>query len=158
MKKLILILVLLIAGFTLAQTTGKMVGDGMIWSDSLTTYSAASASDSVYEIDMNYAYSFPTITIVDTGSVFTDSTKLYKGRYTYVNANNSTKVDTIWDSDALPVKVGDWSNDTTLVANGKTKTYVILDPAIRLLRVLRVNAQVVAGTKTDIIIEAIKQR
>ena len=156
MKKLIILLVL-IAGFTLAQTTGMMVGDGMIWSDSLTTYSAASASDSVYEIDMNYAYSYPTITVVDTGTSITDSIKVYKGRYTYASSRG-TVIDTIWNIDALPVKNNIWGADTTLVGAGTVRTYTILDPSIRLLRVLRVNSQVVAGIKMEIIIEAIKQR
>jgi len=157
MKKLILIL-MLFAGISFAQTTGIMVGDGMMWSDSLKTYSATATSDSVYEIDMNYAYSFPTITVVDTGTSITDSVKIYKGRYTYVSSRG-TPVDTVWNTEASPVKDNIWGNDTTLVVGaGKTRTYTILDPSIRLLRVLRVNAQVVAGTKTDIIIEAIKQR
>ena len=149
---------MLFAGISLAQTTGIMVGDGMIWSDSLTTIGATAVSDSVYEIDMNYAYSFPTITVVDTGTSITDSIKVYKGRYTYVSSRG-TVLDTIWNSDALPVKDNIWGNDTTLVAGaGKTKTYTILDPSIRLLKVLRVNAQVVPRTKVEIIIEAIKQR
>lgn len=156
MKKLILFLLLSVPIF--AQSTGKLVGNGAVWYDSLTTYSAGvSASDSVYVVDMNYTYSFPTITVVDSGASITDSLKLYKGRAIFYNSA-SVPSDTVWDSNALPVKVDDWQNDTTLAGAGMTKTYVILDPGIRLLKVLRVNAQIIEANKTDIIIEGIKQK
>jgi hypothetical protein len=157
MKKYLIVKLLLFSGIALSQSTGKLVGNGGIWYDSLTTYSATSASDSSYIIDLNLTYSYPQITVSDTGAVIDDSLKLYKGHVIYYNPSSAPS-DTIWDTDALPVKNNVWGNDTTLVGGGVVKTYTILDGAIRLLEVRRVNAVVVAGNTTKIIVEGIKQK
>lgn len=154
MKKLLVIL--LLSAFTMfAQTKGKLVGGGAVWADSLTTYSASSSSDSLYIVDMNYSFSFPTITVVDTGTTYTDSIKVYKG--TIRHYNSGAAVDTIWNTDALPVKDNYWAEDTTMVGAGKTRSYIIMDNSIRLLKVLRVNAEIVEGILTKVVIEGVKK-
>lgn len=144
MKKL-LILSLLFCEISFAQVNGVSKGNGAVWNDSLTTYHDSSGgsflqlSDSVKIIKLNYGYQFPSIVVEDTGSTYTDTLKLYKGIEVY--SNNNVLVDTLWCDLPLPVKLNDWATaDTVLAGAGQTKTYLILENNLDLLKIAYKNS------------------
>lgn len=163
--KHLLIFLLLSCGVSLAQVNGFAVGNGYVWNDSLTTYHDSSGgsfyqvTDSVNIIRLGYNYSFVSITIEDTGSVYTDSLKIYKGVRVYNNAN--VLQDTLWCDLPLPVKLNDWtSTDTVLAGAGQIKTYIILENNLDLLKVAYKNTgdAFISGARTRYAIEATKQK
>lgn len=143
------------------RTFGQQIGNGAIFNDSLRTWKDSTvAEDSSKFYMINYNYGFISITVTDTlsgaiGATITDSLKAYKGFFRY--DENDQPVDTIWSTEALPVKNTIWGVDTIMAGAGKTKTYTVLDNNIMLLKITRVNATVVTGVKTDITIEAKKE-
>lgn len=123
--------------------------------DSLQTYGNLHASDSVRYVNFNYQYAYHYITIIDTGSVVTDTVKLYKGHINLSNAG--TVIDTTWDSEPMPVKDNVFDNVTVLVGANKTKTYTILDWSLGLMKIKRTNVVRKANNVTKYIIDAIKR-
>lgn len=167
MKKLIVFLILLVGILVQAQTTGALIGKGIVYADSLKCWRDStggtatyydSDSSKIYEIFLDYGFS--SITVIDTGATFTDSLKLYKGVIRYTEGFDHNPVDTTWCTSALPVKNNAWNIDTVLVGAGSVKTYTILEDNIQLLKVLRVNHVSVGlgeGIKTDIVLEGRKR-
>lgn len=160
MKKLIMLL-LLFCGLSIAQTQGVAVGQGYVWTDSLTTYHDSTGgdfyqvTDSVWILPLRYNYSFPSITVTDTGATYTDTLKLYKGVEIFNNAG--VLVDTSWCDLPLPVKLNDWvTADTVLAGAGETKTYLIMENNINLLKIVYANtgAAFISGIKTLVSVEA----
>lgn len=157
MKKLIVLLLILVA-YIPAQTKGWNISGVTIWSDSLKTASATVTSDSVYVVNLGYAFEYPNITVTDTGSAVVDTIECFKGAIIYNNSVDGTPVDTVWSDQPLPLKDYTWTDTTLMVGGGNTKTYTILDYNIHLLKVLRMNTVVHQGNKTGIIIEATMKR
>ena len=142
----------------MAQTTGRITGNGIVFSDSLRTFKGSTvASDTSHIKAFALGYGFFSITVKDTGTTYTDSLKLYKGVIRYSEDYNHTPVDTLWATNALPVYTNSWTSDTTLVGAGKIKTYTILENNIQLLKIQRVNATVVQGIVVPYVLEARKK-
>jgi len=162
MKKLFFwVAVFSIAAF--GQSNFKLTGNGGVWTDSLTTeYDTTgtssglnpSLSDSALIVDVGYAYKFLSVVIQDTGFAITDSIKVYKGSREW---NDTRKVvDTLWCTLPLPFKDNGWVTDTTMVGAGQTKNYLLLEQNIDLLKILRVNAQIIQANKTKVQVEGKK--
>lgn len=174
MKKLILSIVLL-SGLSLAQTNGALIGGGITFADSLNTwkdttgYAAGTGwlyvQDTTDIIDLNLDYGFVSVVIQDTGTAASvggkvDTLKLYKGSIRYTNGYSHTKVDTIWSSEALPVRDDYWAIDTVLApGSGQVESFTIMDNNIQLLMIVQSNSGdelLLQGRRTNYIIQAKK--
>lgn len=170
--KRIIFLVMILSGVVFSQNilrsdreSGQQIGNGAIFNDSLRTWKDSTvAEDSSKFYMINYNYSDLGITVNDTlsgaiGATITDSLKAYKGFFRYDEDNQP--VDTIWTTEALTVKsnaLDETTLDSVMVGAGKIKSYTILENNIMLLKITRVNETVVEGVKTDITIEAKKEK
>lgn len=165
MKKLICAIVLFISTFICAQSTGALIGGGVVFADSLKSYSTTYASDSSYIVKLNLLYGFVSITHKDTGTAaavggIVDSLKAYKGMIRYTNGYAHVPVDTLWGTKALPLKNNAWNVDTVMAGgSGQTCTYVLLENNIQLLKIVNVNSggEIRQGRNTPIVIEAMKK-
>ena len=137
-----------------AQTKVSSYNGALIGYDSLTTYDAAHASDSAKVVNLKYCYSFPSITIKDTGSTIIDSIEIFKGHFLKSGAADS---DAVFDSSPLTVKNPQFDNATVLTNGGKTATYIIMDGNIQLFKVVRINAVNTPGNLTEFFITVRKQ-
>lgn len=152
MKKWILFFAL-IPIFIQAQSDGKVLGWATVWYDSLVTYSDTTASDSSWIIDLAYAYDFPSVAVVDTGTGIVDSLKAYKGIRVYAYSGARIESDTLWISTPLPLKTGAFANDTVMAGSGN---YILLENSIDLLKIVRVNAVTTQANTTEVAVTAKK--
>ena len=163
MKKFILVLLVLVSGTMLAQVPDSLttklhrVGNTNGWtgSDSLQSYGSLHYSDSLRYVDFKYQYGQIYITVTDTGTIFTDSLQLFKGRQR--QDDRGFVVDTLWDSSPLYVSNGTSTTVNILVGANLTKTYTLLDTVIGLLKIIRANVTVTANSVTKILFEAVKK-
>ena len=174
MKKILIAIALLLGSMGFAQSTGALIGGGVVYSDSLCFYADTSGyfngtgwlhpSDSSAVFKINLLYGFVSVTIQDTGVAaasggIVDSIKAYKGMIRYTNGYAHVPVDTIWGTKALPFKNNGWNVDTTMVsASGQVSTYTLLDNNVQLLKIMSVNypSSTYEGRVTPIIVEAKK--
>lgn len=165
MKKIILIVLVLMCSYLCAQSKGQDWGMGRIWADSLNGWHDSTggswyrASDSVAVIEFQFEAQFPGGIAKDTGTVYVDTLKFYKGSIRLSSTFPYSRQDTIWSHSALPLKIDAWTVDTVLVLGGKAKHFTILEGNINLLKVVRLMTDgygVGVGIKTDFTIEAYK--
>ena len=130
MKKLIIILVLLIAGFALAQTKGKQVGDGTVWTDSLG-YGVVATSDSVWILNTNFAHGWYRIFVEGNANSTVDTVKVQVGSVRYDEARDAQ--DPVWGS-YCALKDSAWGDVNIIINNTVGKDYLMFVPMAQLLR------------------------
>lgn len=165
MKKYILILFVLISGVMFAQIPDSLFihlhrvafTNGYTGTDSLQSYGTTHYSDSTRYVDLRYNYSeVLNITVIDTGTFVKDSLQLFKG--VIQMDDNGVVVDTVWGTSPLSLKDNLlFANVNTLVGAGLTKTYILLDWTVGLLKIVRTNVVRKADNVCKIIIEGIKR-
>lgn len=175
MKRLIFTIVLLFGIVIQAQTTGALIGGGITFADSLNTWKDTTGyfsgtgwlyvQDTTDIIDLNLDWGFVSVVIQDTGTAASvggkvDTLKLYKGVRRYTNGYSHTKVDTIWSSEALPVRDDFWAIDTVLApGSGQVESFTIMDNNIELLMIVQSNSGgelSLQGRRTNYVIQAKK--
>ena len=129
MKK-ILILFLLIAGMSFAQTKGKLVGGGTVWTDSLG-YGVVATSDSVWILDTNFANEWYRIFIKGNTNSPVDSIIIQAGTVRY--SEGKAAIDTVWGSWST-VKDSVWGSINTIINNTVGKDFTLFNPATQLLK------------------------
>ena len=135
MKK-ILFLILMCVIF--AQSYGQE-RDKLFHSDTLI-----SGTDSIYVDTLYSKYRYVTITVQDTGSVFTDS----------LQVETLDPVYSVWTPIGVTNLI-DGTDDTLMIAGaGKTRKFLVLDPNIYIIRVRLINAEFINKRGTLISIMA----
>ena len=169
MKKLILIL-MLFAGISFAQTNGKEIGGGTVWTDSLgyTTYPDTAASidgafiadsidisDSVLVIDMNFSQAWYRIFLKGNANAQADSIYYQHGSVRYSQAKAA--VDTVWGSWGT-VRDSAWTASNIMINNTVGKDFLLFSPIHQLLRFTLLNYRAAIPTRNCVItIQAVKK-
>jgi len=141
MKKLIL-LVLLMAGFTLGQSSGepffngKQIGGGTVWSDTLSYNNGAGTSDSVLIFNVNFSHDWYRFIAEGDTNTLADSFYVEHGSVRYDIGGSA--VDTIWGSWAT-VKDSVWGDINTMINNTVGKDFLLFSPVAQLLRFTLLN-------------------
>ena len=132
MKKLLSIIILSISliGIGNAQTTGKLVSNGTVWSDSLG-YGSVATSDSVLILDVNFVYESYRIFLEGNANSSVDSVAVQVGSVGY---NESlAAVDTVWGSyTGLKIAAGTYAVRMVNTATGAD--FILADAPIQLLK------------------------
>ena len=153
MKKLIIILVL-IAGFTLAQTKGKQIGDGTVWTDTLGYTNLSETSDSVLILNTNFAHGWYRIFVAGNANAQADSFVVQAGTVRYDEARDPQ--DTIWGS-WCALKDSAWSDLNVMVNNTVGKDFLMFVPMAQLLKFTLLNYRLaIPGRNCVITIDAKK--
>ena len=140
MKKLLAILILSISliGIGNAQTTGKLVSNGTVWSDSLG-YSGsppAGTADSVFVLDVNFVYESYRIFLEGNANSSVDSVAVQVGSVGY---NESlAAVDTVWGS-YTGVKIAAGTYNVRMVNTATGADFILADAPIQLLKFSLIN-------------------
>ena len=132
MKKLLSIIILSISliGIGNAQTTGKLVSNGTVWSDSLG-YGSVATSDSVLILDVNFVYESYRIFLEGNANSSVDSVAVQVGSVGY---NESlAAVDTVWGSyTGLKIAAGTYA--VRMVNTTTGADFILADAPIQLLK------------------------
>jgi len=147
MKELILILVLLIAGFTLAQTKGKQIGGGTVWTDSLG-YGTVATSDSVWILNTNFAHGWYRIFVEGNANSPVDSFIVQAGTVRYDESRDAQ--DTIWGS-YCALKDSAWGDLNVMINNSVGKDFLMFVPMAQLLRFSLLNHRGGLVTRNSVI-------
>lgn len=160
MKKLILYLAIFV-GFVLilsytshAQTRGKNVGGGTVWTDSLGYTNLNETSDSILIINMNFSKGWIHLFIEGNATAQADSFYVQAGAVRYDEAKDAQ--DTIWGS-YVAFKDSSWSDINILINNTVGKDFLMFRPVTQLLRFTLLNYRAAIPTRNLVItIQAIK--
>ena len=142
MRKLILALLILMAGVSLAQVSGepfyrgKTIGGGTAWSDTLSYTNAATPSDSVIVFNVNFSHSWYRIFVEGNANSSVDSFYVQHGSVRYDIGGNA--VDTVWGSWST-AKDSVWGDINTMVNNTVGKDFLLFSPVAQLLRFTLLN-------------------
>ena len=149
MKKLLAILILSISliGIGNAQTTGKLVSSGTVWTDSLG-YGVVATSDSVWILDVNFAYDWFRIFVEGNANSAVDSIIVQAGSVRY--NESKAAVDTVWGSYST-LKDSTWESINTIVNNSTGKDFTLFNPGVQLLRFSLMNYRAVLVTRNVVI-------
>jgi len=131
MKALFAILLsVIMIGSINAQTTGKLVSNGTVWSDSLG-YGSVATSDSVLILDVNFVYESYRIFLEGNANSSVDSVAVQVGSVGY---NESlAAVDTVWGSyTGLKIAAGTYAVRMVNTATGAD--FILADAPIQLLK------------------------
>ena len=158
MKKLILILVLLIAGFTLAQTKGKEISNAVVWTDTLgyTTLAPTTAVpiDSVWILNTNFAHGWYRLFMKGNANAQADSVVVQVGTVRYDEARDPQ--DTVWGSWSA-LKDSAWGDLNVMVNNTVGKDFLMFVPMAQLLKFTLLNYRAAIPNRNCVItINAIK--
>ncbi len=160
MRKLILALLILMAGVSLAQVSGepfyrgKTIGGGTVWSDTLSYTTAATPSDSSIIFNVNFSHSWYRIFVEGNANAQADSFYVQYGSVRY--NQGGVAVDTVWGSWAT-VKDSVWSDINTMINNTVGKDFLLFSPIAQLLRFTLLNYRAAIPTRScRITIQAIK--
>jgi len=152
MKKLILILVLLIAGFLSAQSDGIMQNGGTIWTDSLGYTTASETSDSVWILDTRY-HDWYKFTMEGNANAQADSIVIQSGVVRYTAAGVET--DTVWGN-WCALKDSAWGDQNVMVNNTVGMNYLLFSPVNRLMKISLLNYRLAIPTRNCVLtIEAV---
>ena len=132
MKKLLSILILSISliGIINAQTAGKLVSNGTVWSDSLG-FGVVATSDSVWILDVNFVYDSYRIFLEGNANSSVDSVAVQVGSVGYNEAG--TAVDTVWGS-YTGVKIAAGTYAVRMVNTSTGADFILADAPIQLLK------------------------
>ena len=147
MKKLLLFIAIIFAVNISAQTASKLVGGGTVWTDSLG-YGVIATSDSVWILDVNFAYDWFRIFVAGNANDAVDSLILQAGAVRYTEGGAA--VDTVWGSYST-VKDSVWESINTIVNNSAGKDFTLFNPAVQLLRFSLMNHRASLTTRNVII-------
>ena len=153
MKKLILILILF-AGISFAQTNGKEIGGGTVWTDSLGYTNLSETSDSVLTLNMNFSQAWYRIFLKGNANAQADSIYYQHGSVRYSQAKAA--VDTVWGSWGT-VRDSAWTASNIMINNTVGKDFLLFSPIHQLLRFTLLNYRAAIPTRNCVItIQAIK--
>lgn len=131
MKRL-LIIILFLAGISFAQETGKIVGNSIIFTDSIG-YSGSDAGDSVLTIKTDFKYDWTRAFIKGNANSPVDSIGVRFGSIRYEQIGISYfPVDTIWGSWFATMKDSAYNNCARIINNTVGKDYFFLAPSTQL--------------------------
>ena len=142
MKKLLIALLLLSAPL-FAQTAGKLVGGGTVWTDSLG-YGVVATSDSVWILNVNFAYDWFRIFVKGNANDAVDSIGLQAGSVRYNESRAA--VDTVWGSYST-VKDSVWDSINIMVNNSTGKDFTLFNPSVQLLKFSLLNYRALLTTR-----------
>ena len=151
MKSLIVALILFISGITFAQSDGKLVGNGAVWTDSLgwnVTDTTGLLSDSVWVINMDFTHEWYKIFVEGNANSSVDTIGVTTGSIRY--NQYGSPVDTVWGS-AKTLKDSVWGSINLMINNATGKDYLIFDPAIQLLKFSLLNYREALLTRNVVI-------
>jgi len=142
MKKLLLFIALFAVSIS-AQTAGKLVSDGTVWTDSLG-YGVVATSDSVLILDVNFVYDWFRIFMKGNANSPVDSVYMQAGVVRYNESR--TGVDTVWGSWST-VKDSVWGSINTMINNSVGKDFTLFNPATQLLKFSLLNHRATLVTR-----------
>jgi len=152
MKYLFMFLVL--TGLTIAQTTGRIIGDMTVWTDSIGYTNLSETSDSVWILDTK-PYDWFRIFVEGNSNSPVDSFYIQAGTVRY--SESKSAVDTIWSSWAM-VRDSSWVGQQTMINNSVGKDWLLFNPVTKLLRFTLLNYRTSSPTRNVVItINAIKK-
>jgi len=155
MKKLILALLIMVAGISFAQTKGLSVGAGTVWTDTLGYTNLSETSDSVLILDTRFSKDWYRIIMDGNTNAQADSVYYQHGTVRYSEANAA--VDTMWGSWGT-VKDSVWGSINVMVNNTVGKDFLIFSPIHQLLRFTLFNYRAaIPGRNCVITIQAVKK-
>jgi hypothetical protein len=135
MKKTILLFLIILSGIAFSQSKGIVIGDGVVWTDSVGygtgAVGSATASDSVFILNTRFSNEWYRIFIKGNAHSTVDSVKIQAGTIRYYNTG--VPKDTIWGS-FITLKDSAWNTVNTIVNNTTGKDYTIYNPIIQLLK------------------------
>ena len=150
-----LIMFLILTGLTFAQTGGKLVGDGAVWTDSLGYTNLDETSDSVLILETKH-YNWFKIFLDGNSNAQADSLYLHSGSFVW-NEQKTAVTDTVWGSQSM-VKDSVWGDLNTMINNTVGKSFLLFDPVTDLLRFTLLNYRAAIPTRNcRITIKAVKQ-
>ena len=150
MKKLILYLatllglVLILNYASYAQTKGKSVGGGTVWTDSLGYTNLDETSDSILVMNMNFSKGWIHIFVKGNATAQADSFYVQAGSVRYTQAKVAT--DTVWGSWAA-FKDSAWTDTNIMINNTVGKDYLLFRPITQLLRFTLLNYRAAIPTR-----------
>lgn len=151
MKSFIVAFILLFSGIMFAQSNGKVVGNGAVWTDSLgwnTTDTTGLLSDSVYIINADLTYEWYKVFVEGNSNSSVDTIGVTTGSIRY--NNNGSVIDTVWGS-AKTLKDSVWGSINLIINNATGKDFLIFDPAIQLLKFSLLNYREALLTRNVVI-------
>lgn len=134
MKSFIVAFILLFSGIMFAQSNGKVVGGGVVWTDSLgwnTTDTTGLLSDSVLIINVDFTHEWYKVFVHGNANSSVDTIGVTTGSIVY--NNNGSPLDTVWGS-AKTLKDSIWNNVNLIINDATGKDFLIFDPVIQLLK------------------------
>jgi len=150
MKKLILFLILL-TGAVFAQSNGKIVGGGFVWSDSLYYENDADGGDSTNIYNMNFNHDNYQIIFEGASDSTADSSIATLGTVRY--SDYGVPIDTIWGNQ-IGVKDSSGTVVNTMI-NNTIGTHYIFSLPVQLLKIELINTVTPDDDrKVDYIIQA----
>ncbi len=161
MKKLIRalrqtgLILMLFTSMAFAQTGGKLVGGGVVWTDSLGYGTAGTAvDDSVIVLDVNFANSWYKIIVEGNANAQADSFAVQSGSVRYSQGGKA--IDTVWGS-WMAVKDSAWGDINTMINNTVGKDFLLFSPVVQLLKFTLLNYRAAIPTRNCVItIQAVK--
>jgi hypothetical protein len=142
---------LLLNTIAFSQTNGKVVGNGVIWTDSLgwnVTDTTGLLSDSVFIINTDFTHEWYKIFVEGNANSTVDTIGVTTGSIRY--NQYGSPVDTVWGS-AKTLKDSVWNSINLIVNNATGKDFLIFDPAIQLLRFSLLNYREALLTRNVVI-------
>jgi len=136
MKKLLFLFAICVL---FLHTANAQERDKWLHSDTLI-----SGVDSIYVDTLSSKYQFVVVTIQDTGTTYTDSLQVETLDMNYK----------VWSPVAVRNLIDFTDTEKLIPGAGSTRRYLVLDPNIWVIRIIRYNAQYVAGRTTYISIMA----
>ena len=151
MKSFIVAFILLFSGIMFAQSNGKVVGGGVIWTDSLgwnTTDTTGLLSDSVLIINVDFTHEWYKVFVHGNANSSVDTVGITTGSIVYNDYGSA--IDTVWGS-AKTLKDSVWDSINLMINNSTGKDFLIFDPAIQLLKFSLLNYRAALLTRNVII-------
>ena len=143
MKKLLLFIAIIFAVNISAQTTGKLVSDGTVWTDSIY-YGGIATSDSVWILNVNFVYDSYRIFLEGNANDAVDSVALQVGSVRYTEG--LAAVDTVWGS-YTGVKIAAGTYAVRLVNTTAGADFILADSPIQLLKFSLMNYRAALTTR-----------
>ncbi len=154
MKKLIIFLILFIPLCMQAQTKGKAIGDGYVWTDSLGYTNLDETSDSVLILDTRFSQAWYRIFVKGNATAQADSFYVQHGSVRYDQGGEPQ--DTVWGSWS-PVQDSLFNSIHTMVNNTVGKDFLLYSPIHQLLRFTLLNYRAAIPARNCVItIQAVK--
>jgi hypothetical protein len=154
MKKLIATLILLISlvGIVNAQTTGKLVSNGTVWTDSLYY---GTPGDSVIVLDMNFSYESYRIFLEGDANSPVDSVAVQVGSVIY--NESKVAVDTVFSAyTALRIPAGTY--DVRIVNTATGADVVLYSQPIQMIKISLMNYRgVLADRNVTVVINGLRK-